>query len=418
MNKKFLKDLRANKFLSGSLVMVAGSNLYNIGQFAYHSITGRLLGKAVYGDFASVISLLGLVGIIQLALSLTVVRFIARERNQKEVNNLVKWMDYWSIRIGILLASVIVLASSQIAAFLKISDTRAVILLAPIVFFFFATFTLRSALQGMLEFTKYVYVLLVEQGFKLVISALLILWGLALFGATAGLLLGVVASFFLARYYLRRQLRAKKGKMPNLGPIIAFSLPVFVQGLALTAMYTTDLLLVKHFFNPAAAGVYASLTVLGRVVFFGVSPITQVMFPIVTKRHTDGEPYKKVLYASLLLVLAFSVAVTVFYLLVPEIPILVLYGEGFLEGATLLPWFGLFMGLLGLSNMMTQFYLSVGKPKVISWFVLAAAAQAVLIILFHTSLLQVVQVSIASAGLLLVGLFVYFPYHDGGKKTS
>ena len=58
--------------------------------------------------------------------------------------------------------------------------------------------------------------------------------------------------------------------------------------------------------------------------------------------------------------------------------------------------------------LFTQFLLSIGKTKIIILFALAALLQIGLILLFHGSLLTVIQMSIISASLLDIALLVYF----------
>jgi len=402
-----LLGLTSSQLLAGSLVMVIGSNFYNLGQFVYHSVTGRLLGKAFYGDFAALLSIFGFVGIIQLSLSLTIVKFIAQSKNKKEERNFAKWVVWWSYLMSGLLSLIIVLIAPWLADFLNISEPRAVYLPAIIIFFFFTTFSMRSVLQGLMNFEKYVAVLMTESVVKIIFSGLFIVAGFALFGALGGLLLGSIASFFLARFFLKNYLKGERGKRPVILPLLKFTVPVFLHGLAWTAFYTTDLLLVKHFLDVKTASLYAALAILGRVVFFGTSPITQVMFPIVAKKHFNKEPYMKILYLSVLLVVGFAFATTLFYYVFPQLPILVLYGNEYLDGASYLWRFGVFMGLLGISSLLTQFYLSIGQTKIVIFFLIAALMQGVLIWFEHDSILKVVHMSIISATFLTVSLMAY-----------
>ena len=39
-----------------------------------------------------------------------------------------------------------------------------------------------------------------------------------------------------------------------------------IQALAFTSFFTTDLILVKHFFPPFEAGIYAALSTLGKII--------------------------------------------------------------------------------------------------------------------------------------------------------
>ncbi len=242
--------------------------------------------------------------------------------------------------------------------------------------------------------------------------------GYAIFGALTAFLIGIILAFIITTYMLKKYLFSSAMVKPDILPLIKYSSAVLVQGLALTSMYTTDLLIVKHFLSPEQAGLYAALAILGRVVFFGASPITHVMFPIIAKKHLNGEKYLGILYLSIALILAFALSITGFYFLFPDIPLGFLYGTNFLDGAPLLWLFAVFMTLLSIAMLLTQFFLSIGNVKSVYIFVLAAILQAGLVWLNHESLFVVVEMSIISAALLVLCLFVYFFYNSYLNKKN
>lgn len=407
-----LKDLFVtNQLLSGSLIMVIGSNFYNFGQFVYHFITGRFLGKAYYGDLAAIISLLGIVTVVQLAFNLTIVRYIASTHNESLVKNFIKWIYRWSLILGIMVALLTLILSPWLASFLNLTQPQIAYLLSPLLLFFVVTTTGRSVLQGLLKFKHYVISLITESVVKIILALVFILLGYAIWGAMAALLLSIILGFLVVRVVLNYYLKGPLGEKPEIAPLLKYSFFVLIQGLALTSMYSSDLLLVKHFFSAEEAGIYASLAILGRVTFFGASPITHVMFPLIAKRHSLGQGYNKIFYSSLLLLIGFSACILLFYYFFPGIAISILFGAAFLEGAPLLWWFALFMMLLSVAMLVTQYYLSIGKTKIVTLFALAALLQVVLIWFTHPSLLTVIKLSVLSAALLDLALFVYFPYH-------
>lgn len=405
--KTFIK----NPFFAGSLIMVIGTNLHNFGQFAFHFLAGRFLGRVQYGDLAVIISILGLVSLVQMSLGLTIVKFIAGERNKDKISNFSKWVYWWTVWVGAIIAILTLILTPLMIRFLNISYPLALYFLSPILLLYVLVNTGRSILQGTLAFGRYVISLVVEVGTKIVVTFILIFLGYRILGAVFGLIFGVLCSLVVTRASIAHYLSGRRGKRPNVAPLFRYSVPVFIQGLALTSMYSTDLILVKHFFSSDQAGIYASLAVLGRIVFFIGSPITNVMFPLVARKHSHGEPYHNIFYLSLVLVLCISLPIVLFYFLFPKIPLGILYGPQFLDGAPYLWWFGIFMGLLGASTLFVQFYLSIGKTKIVSLFVLAAVLQFILIWFIHPNLLSVIQVSIISAALLFLGFLIYFPYH-------
>lgn len=418
MNRKLaillyhLRGLSKNTFFTGSLVMVVGSNLHNAGMLVYHFLTGRLLGASYYGDLAALISIFGLLSIIQISFGLTLVKFVASSRNAEEANNLARWAYSFSIWAGVVIMILLFLLSTNITSFLHIKQREAVYLFIPVVLVGFISNTGRALLQGFLKFGHYVISLIVEVGFKIIFTIILIFLGYALSGAMVALFIGVLAGLSIVLLSLRKEIHGPKGKIPNLFPILRYSIPVFIKSLALTSMYSADILLVKHFFPGETAGLYAALAKLGSISFFIGNPIASAMFPLIAKKHSHGERYHKVFYLSLFAVAVISATVVFAYALFPDFIIGTLFGSGFLEGAPILWWFSLYMFFLGISVVFTQFYLSIGKTRIVWLFALAAFLQILLIWFIHPNLLKVIQVSIASSALLAVSLLIYFPYHD------
>ena len=120
----YSKNLALNPFVSGSFVMLVGSNLHNLGQLIFHFLAGRMLGTVYYADVASIISLLGLISIVQLSLGLTIVKFVSSTQDKKHLLNLCKWLYHWSFRIGIVIAILFMLASPVLSNFLNIQPVN------------------------------------------------------------------------------------------------------------------------------------------------------------------------------------------------------------------------------------------------------------------------------------------------------
>lgn len=403
-----------NPFLISSLVMVIGSNIYNAGQFIYHIVAGRILGPAFYGDLAALINILGIFGLVQISIGLTIVKFISSEKQPEKAKGLTQWAIIWSSGFGISVAVLLVVFAPFISSFLQLTQPAAIYLLAPVIFLYATTTITRSVLQGLLRFGWFVGSLLSEVSIKLILMIPFVFAGYAVIGALGALLIGVFGSLFIGLYPLRDYLKGW-GIKPETSPLIKYSIPAFFQGIALTSMYTIDLFLVKHYFTPESAGLYAALAKLGSIVFFGASPITHVMFPLVARKHSHGEAYHKIFYLSLFLIGGIVSLVILNYILFPLIFLSTL-GQNFLEGAPILWWFGVFMGLLAIAMLFIQFYLSIGKVFVVWLFLAAAFLQALLIVLFHASLVMVIQMSIVAAALLVLSLLIYFPYHDPSPK--
>lgn len=404
--------LSKNIFFRNNLLMVIGTNVYSFSQFIYHFLAGRFLDKALYGDLVAIISLMGFVSIIQAALGLTIVNKIASNKNEDDLTNFIRWVNYWSLWIGIILAILTAVLGPIFIKFTNLTQPSLYYFLSPIILGVVVVGFGRSVLQGLMLFNKYVYSLFIEALAKIILTIILILLGLAAFGALTGFLLGIISSYLMNQYLLSSYFKFPKGQRPDVLPLLKYSSATLLQGVSLTSMYSADLVLVKHFFNASDAGLYAAIAILGRIVFFSPTPIINVMFPETTKRHSKGLPTGKILLFSLLVVVSLASLITIIYFILPSVPILVLYGAKYLPGARMLGWYGIFMTLLAVSMLLTQYYLSIKKVRIMWLFILAALAQIILINFYHNSLLNVIQSSIIITALLDFALLVYFFYQQ------
>ena len=77
---------------------------------------------------------------------------------------------------------------------------------------------------------------------------------------------------------------------------------VFYAGQVL--INNSDIVLVKHFFVPTEAGLYAAVAMVGRVIFTFSSAVENSMFPLVAGTRHEERKDLKVIATSLLLVLS------------------------------------------------------------------------------------------------------------------
>lgn len=409
--KKIL-NLVGHPLFAGSFIMIFGSNAVSFLNYLYHLIMGRLLGPASYGELASLISLTGLFGIIPASITLVIIKQVSSTENEKEKGALTAWFKKKIFLFSLIYSILILLLTPLLGSFLKISNLLYFVLVALFSFFTLQTSLNRSILQGLLKFKEMVFTLLAENSLKLLISILLVYLGFQVGGAMLGFVISSALGLYLTIYYLKEKNSFKKIS-PDLKSMIKFTIPVALQSFAVTSLYSSDLILVKHFFPSHEAGLYAALSNLGKIIFFGAGPISAVMFPLVSQRKAKGEKYKKIFLYSFLGTLILASGVLALYWLFPDLAINLLYGRLYLGASGLLIWFGIFMSLFTLSTLFISYGLSLGRSSIVILPLIAAAAQIILIWFFHKTLMEVISISIIVTALLLLTLLIYSTY---GKR--
>lgn len=406
-----MQKIFKHPLFSGGLIMVGGTMGVNAINYAYHLIMGRVLGPVDYGVLASLYSLLYLVAVVPNSASVAIVKFIASAKNESEVASIYSNINRFVFKLALILSVFLLFISPLVTNFLHINDIKSVASLSFILFFSLIALVNQASSQGLLKFIGYVGPGLVSALAKLIVGLALILLGWSVFGAMVGVSIGAVLSYIYSTWYFKRQINIENFFPFNLKPFLKYSLPVVIQALAFTSLFTTDLILVKHFLTPFEAGIYAALSTLGKIIFFAVSPIAATMFPLVSKKHSRKENFQKIFWLTFGLTFLVSLIVVLFYWLYPDIAIGVLYGKAYLVASEELVWMGVFILFYSLSSFLVNFYLSVNKVKIILLPLAFSIIQIVSIWFFHSSILQVIQISMMLTTFLLLALLVPLVYN-------
>jgi O-antigen/teichoic acid export membrane protein len=412
MFKKIRTLLLGSLLVKGSLAVLAGSSVANIGVYLYHLLMGRLLGPVDYGVLESLISISYLLGIPIGVLGIIIVKYVSQEIAHKE--RTAAFVDTASQKTALwggLGLGVFLLAFPWLRSLVKV-DSFALFLGVGIASYLSIFLTISSSsLQGIMEFAKLSFFNIFGSWSKLLIALILAALGFRVGGAIAAIalatLLTVVLGYKLLLYHLPLNFFGKINRNVSFEKIGTYSLAVFLSNLALTSLYTMDIVLARHFLTPLEAGGYAALSVLGKIIFFAASPIMMVMFPVVSARQANGENYRKVVVLSLLLVLSVSLGVSSLYFLLPQLMVGLLYGQDYLSFSSSLGSFAIFISLYSLCSLLLNFFLSVSKVKIVALPVILAGLQVILINFYHEGISQILAMNILVTIILLLGLLLY-----------
>ncbi len=422
--KNKLEKLSINPFsmvkhpvFSGSVVMIVGSNFSNFIAYIYHLIFGRIMQPSEYGSLAASISLLGIFTVCFTFFGSVIVKFVSEVR-KSETSKVIMWFVKKLTLPAILVGGFLILFSRYISSFFNI-DNFVVVLIGIILSLSVYSLVLRSALQGLLKFRETVLLVNTEMIGRLIFGLIFFSLGLSIVGTFLGILLSVFLSLALSIYFLKPYNLFKfKGNFTNGKRVIKFAIPVFFASLCTNSFFTTDMLLVKHFFDPHDAGIYASISTLGKIIFFGAGPVSSVMFPMISKRHSQGLEYKKIFLMSLFLTTFISLTILSFYFFYPQLSIKLLYGQRYLEASSNLFPFGVFMTIFTVNSLLMNFFLSKSDTFVVSFAVIFSLFQVVGIWFYHATINSVIKVSIISALLFLLSLLIYLKYDLKRKESN
>ncbi len=362
--KKYFKYLIAHPLFSGSFLMVGGAMAINVVNYLYHLIMGRVLGPVDYGVLASLYSILYITSVIPVSTSVAIVKFISQAKTPKERISVYKSINSFVLKLAAAISLSVIIFSPLIARFLKIDDFLEVAIVGPIIFLSLITLVNQSTLQGVLKFIGVVGPGFVSSLGKLIFGLIFVFLGYSVMGAMWGVLIGAATAYFYSRFLIKPIIDSTNPRKFKLGLFFKYSLPVFIQAVAFSSFFTVDVILVKHFFSPFEAGLYAALSTLGKTIFFATSPVTATMFPIIAGRSARGEKYSKILLVSIGTTGLLAFGILSVYYLFPETAIKLLYGSQYLAARESLVWMGLFMTFYSIAYLIVNFFLSIGRTKI------------------------------------------------------
>jgi len=392
----------------------------NAVNYFYHLIMGRLLGPVDYGILASLYSVLYLISIVPSSTSVSIVKFVSSAKDKNEVKYIYQSIRKSIFNIAIILSITFLIFSPFIISFLNLQESLSVVLISPILFFVLISLVNQATSQGLLNFFGLVTPNLVSALVKLGVGVGLVLMGFRVNGAIFGVVLASLFAYLSSTFFVKK-INDFKSIRSNfkIKSFFRFALPVLVQALAFTSIFSTDVILVKHFLPAFEAGLYASLSTLGKIIYFAVSPVTATMFPIVSRKKAKGENYMKVFVTSLFIILGIATIIVLGYYLFPNLAIGILYGKQYLIAAPQLIWMSLFFLVYSLLYFLVNFMLSLGRVKVVVVPFLAAIFQIILISHWHKDILQVIQASLLTTSvalLIIIYSIVYNQYIKNGEN--
>jgi O-antigen/teichoic acid export membrane protein len=392
--------------LRNNAIYLTGSVGVGLVGYAFHFVTGRLLGPAPYAIVAAMVSALSLLTLPSIVLQTVTARYASLLLAGGDLGALRRLVIQLSLvcLVGVaIFAGVLVILAPEAAGYLHVADTRVVYFLAIASAGAVLVAITRGALQGLSRFLLLSLNTLLDMATRLVVAVGLIVAGLGALGAAIGIAAGPLLAYAQSTVLLRRFTRSKpQGALP-LADVGRYSLSAIAAAIGITYLLNIDVLLSKHFLSGHDSGLYAAGAVLGRVIYFLGMTVAAVMFPEVTLRHARGEAHFQVVEKSLGLLAILSGGLIAAYVVVPGL-VIAPFGLAF---AGMGPYLGLFavaFSLFAFSLLFVNYFLSINSRRFIAPLLGACILETVLIANVHGDPGQVIAMVLISmaalAGLL------------------
>ncbi|MGL5112757.1 MAG: sugar isomerase, partial [Flavobacterium sp.] len=190
--------------------------------------------------------------------------------------------------------------------------------------------------------------------------------------------------------------------------IVLFFLITAFYEFTLIIINNSDILLVKHYFDNYNSGLYASLALIGRVVYFVAWMFVMLLLPKVILLEKEGKNTQGILFKYVLYVVVLASVIVGSTFLFPKLMVTILFGADYLAIANLLWKYALATSVFAISNIFAYYFLSLQKYFPVGIAAFFGCIQIALIIWYHDSLNQVVNMQLIAMFLLLLSQGVFF----------
>jgi O-antigen/teichoic acid export membrane protein len=396
------------KILTGSIVLLIGSVFVSLANFGYNIGVARLLGPSDFSHAAAAVTILMLISAITLAFQLVCTKLVAKADRIEDKAAVFQHLMKRAWGIGLGLGAFMLLTNSVLTSYLRLSSSWIIIVLAVGLTIYVPLGVKRGGLQGTCRFRGLSWNMAAEAIVKFVGAIVLIELGFGVLGAVAAISGSVIFAFLLPDN--AKELRGPRSVPDQPAPVgEARQAIVFFVGQVIIS--NIDILMVKHFFRPDEAGLYAAIALVGRLLYFGAWSIVSAMFPVSAESKME-KPVTTLLAFPLLMVTGMS---ALFVLLLATFPTLVfqsLFGSHFHSGVgglnLLLTMNAAATGVYAIAVVLITYEMSRRIANT-GWLQLVVSGLIVVgITWFHSTLLEVIVVQQVLRVLLLIA--VAYPF--------
>lgn len=404
---------------NGTIMFISGS-IAGIFNYIYQVYMGRALGPEEYGVFGALFAIFYLIVIISQTLGTTTTQFVSKfVGERKQIGFFIKTSLKWTFLLGSAISVVFLIFSKELMNVLKLTNIWPILILILILFLSWISPIIEGSLKGMKKFTCLGFSTTSNIFFKLVFGISLVMAGYgvngALFGVAIGTILGLLISFIFLKPYIKPNIPYEPDF--TFSSFYSYSIPVMIAMLSISIPSNLDVILVKNFFSPAEAGLYTSVSVLGKIVFFFSAAVGSVMFPMIIEKLTGKEDTKRLLKKSIIYTGALSGCLVLIYILYPRI-VVNIFGDKYFNAIDLVAPYGMAMFLVAIIAILINYHLAIKNIRYIIMLAGFTIIEVALLMIFHSSMADMINVLLIANFVFLAVSLIYTFKNDMTIKYS
>ncbi len=400
--------LRRVSSINPELLFILSTVVVNGGNYLYNIYLGRALGPVQFAEAGMLVTMLLVISFLGMTFQLVTAKYSAL-LDQHQLASFYGWSSRIAKLTGMILGLALFVGAPLLAKYFNTANYQIFQILALGMPFYFLLSVKRGALQGQKAYAYLSSSYQTEMWSRLLLTVLLIyinVWYSSIvvsWGITISIIIG---------YLTLGRVKYGDGSwqlMPDTRKMVVkfFLFTAFYEVVQIIINYS-DILLVKHYFTAYDAGIYTSIALIGRMIYFIAWMFVMLLLPDVVSKKKDKRPHKIVLFKYLggISLFAFSIVLACFFF--PSQVVDLIFGSGYEAAAPLLWKYALATAFFAISNVFVYYYMSTDEYRPVILSFVFASIQLVLYHLYHANLEQMIIVQIVGMGSLLLANLIFF----------
>ncbi len=401
-----------SQFLKNFTVYFGGAMAVAFFNYLFYPLLGRVLPLSSFGEVQALVAMIAQLGVVFGALSVVVIHIVARPGDGGDKASTISTLRkivLWCVSAGAL--SIIVLRGPM-ASFFHFESSLPFIALGILLFATTLPLFRNAYLQGTKQFLRGSVSSSMTAVGRIAFALLLIALGWGVFGAVLGIALANILSWgYLAWVTWRapeltvsshNSAPKEKG---TLSRELRYGALALVANASITIFYTSDVLFMKHYFDPQTAGLYAAVSAIANICYFMLATLGAVLLPSVAG---DSDTRHSAIKTALLVYLALALPMLIIFWLFHGLIITVLFGARYLPLSYVLPITATSATLVALATILNSYFLALRRIELVYILPSGVLLLVILNVLHHASVLAVVFNFLITSTLMVISLgFLY-----------
>lgn len=417
--KEKIGYLKKDELVKNGTIMFISGTIAGILNYIYQVYMGRALGPEEYGVFGALFAIFYIIGIISSTLGTSTTQFVSKFVGEgKEIGFFVRGSLKRMILIGSAISMIFLILSTELMNALKLTDIWPIVILILILFLSWITPIIDGSLRGMKRFLYLGFSSISNTSFKLIFGIAFVMAGFGVSGALFGVAIGAIMGLIISLICLKPCIKPNNTHEPDFrySSFYSYSLPVMFAMISLSIPSNMDVILAKYLFTPVEAGLYTSVSVLGKIVFFFSGAVGTVMFPAIAEKYARGENTKGVLKKSIVCAGALSGCLVLIYILFPQL-VVKIFGDKYINAVDMVAPYGIAMFFVSIIALLINYHLAIRNIRYIVLFTGFTIIEVALLIIFSSSMADMINVLLGANFVFLAISMIYTFKNDLRVKS-